>query len=105
MYVLLGDKHLEKAAYHPKTSGQAERFNTTLLVRFQNYVAKHQKNWDTFVQPLTNTYKCKSTDGQTEHRSNFSLEDTNQDQSSCYPVTQYNQTAIEKHYSKSSVHA
>lgn len=44
MCTLFGVKHLTIAAYPLLTNGQAEKFNKTILVRIQHYVAKHQKN-------------------------------------------------------------
>lgn len=50
---LLGVKHLTTTAYHPQTKGQVEHYNKTIVTRLRHYVAEHQRDWDTLVQPLT----------------------------------------------------
>lgn len=46
----LGVKHLSITACHPQTSGQAERYNKTIVGRLCHYFAGHQRNSDLFVQ-------------------------------------------------------
>ena len=53
---LLRIRHVVTTAYHPQTKGQTERFNRTLATQLQHYVSAHQRDWDSYVQPLT--YAC-----------------------------------------------
>lgn len=55
MCALFGVKHYNLTMYHPQKNGQAERFDKTIFTRLEHYVAEHQKNWGTLVQPLTYT--------------------------------------------------
>lgn len=40
--------------YHPKTNGQVEQFNCTILSRLRHYVSEHRTDWDTYLLPLRN---------------------------------------------------
>lgn len=55
----LGTKQLTTTAYHPQTNGQVERYNKTIVTRLRHYVAKNQRDWDIFVQPLTYAYRSQ----------------------------------------------
>ena len=55
----LGIKHVPTSTYHPQTNGQTERYNSSIIARLRHYVAEHQRNWDTFVQPLTYAYNTQ----------------------------------------------
>lgn len=50
---LLSVKHLTTTAYNHQTSSQAKRYKKMILTRLRQYVADDQKDWDSFVQPLT----------------------------------------------------
>lgn len=45
--------------YHPQTSRQAERLNSTFLLRLRHYVSEHQTDWDTFQLPLAYAYNVQ----------------------------------------------
>lgn len=57
---LHGIRRLTTTPYHLQTSGQAARYNKTILTCLRHYVMEHQKDPDSFVQPLTcgTTPKC-----------------------------------------------
>lgn len=42
--------------YHPKTYGQAERFNRTLLAGLRKYIGDHPTDWDLYTGALTFAY-------------------------------------------------
>lgn len=46
-------------AYHPQTYGKAKKSNKAIFTSLWHYVAKRQKNWDTFLQALTYVYKTQ----------------------------------------------
>lgn len=50
----LGLKPLTITAFHHLRNGQAERYNRMLISRMRRYVSEHQRNWDIFVEQLTN---------------------------------------------------
>lgn len=41
--------------YYPQTSNQAERFNSTTVLRLRHYVSVHQTDWEIYLLPLTYT--------------------------------------------------
>lgn len=45
--------------YHPESRAQVERFNKTLVARWKQYIARHQSDWDLFVQPITYGYNIQ----------------------------------------------
>lgn len=49
----LGVKHLTTMAYHPKTNGQVEQYNKTIVTCLCHYIVENQRDWDMFIQPLT----------------------------------------------------
>ena len=55
---VLGVTNLYTSAYHPKTNGQTERYNRTIVAMLQNYVNEHQNDWDVYVGALTYAYNC-----------------------------------------------
>ena len=55
----LGVKHVTTTAYHPRTNGQTERFNRTIVTRLRHYVGEHQDDWDLYVQLLTYAYNAQ----------------------------------------------
>lgn len=52
-------EQLTTATYHPETRSQAERSNKVISISLQHYVAKHQKDYDAFVQQLIYTYSTQ----------------------------------------------
>lgn len=103
MCTLLVVKNLQTTALHPQKNGQFERFKNTILERHRHYVAEYQKNWDTFVQRVTNAYNTQTHRSKTQPHSAFALEDTHQHRSFCNPTTQYHPTPVTKHHCESSV--
>lgn len=59
LYKDLSAEMVRTTEYHLQASGQVERFQATLISRQRNYVAEHQKGWDTFPFPLTYAYHCQ----------------------------------------------
>lgn len=55
----MGMKHLRTTEYHPQTNRQGKRFNRTIITRLKDYVAEHQRNCKTYVQPFTYTYNTQ----------------------------------------------
>lgn len=51
--------HLTTAAYHHQINGHGKRYNRIIVKRLQFYVAKNQKDWLTYVQPLTIAFKAQ----------------------------------------------
>lgn len=45
--------------YHPRTSGQVERYNATIVFQLRHYVLQHHEDWDGYVPPLTYTYNVQ----------------------------------------------
>ena len=56
---ILNIKHAPTSRYHPKTNGQIERYNSSLVTQLCHYVAEHQRNWDAFLQPLIYAYNAQ----------------------------------------------
>lgn len=56
---LFSVKEIMITEYHTLTNLQVERFNQNIVSRLQNYMAEHQKNWDTFMLHLTSLYIVK----------------------------------------------
>lgn len=49
----LGVKKFTTTSHHQQTNVQVDRYNKTLVERLCCYVSDHQRDWDTYVQPLT----------------------------------------------------
>ena len=45
-------------AFHPKTDGQIEVFNQTVVHLLQGYCAKHPKLWDEQLHYVQHAYNC-----------------------------------------------
>lgn len=50
----LNTKQLNTNAFHPRTTGQVERCNKTVVTRLRQNFTDHQRDWNIFVQSLTN---------------------------------------------------
>jgi Integrase zinc binding domain/Integrase core domain len=55
----LGIANVFTTAYHPKTNGQVERYNRTILAALRAYVAKRQDDWDDYTSAVTFAYNCR----------------------------------------------
>ena len=53
---LLGLPNIFTYTYHPKSNGQVERYNRTILATLLNYVNKHQDDWERYATALTYAY-------------------------------------------------
>lgn len=51
--------YVSTTLYHPQANDLPERVNKTIFTRLWHYEAERQKNWDSFVQPLTHEYSAK----------------------------------------------
>lgn len=60
MCFLLGVRHFIRTAYCPQTNGNSERFHKTIFLRFLYYVVEHQKDGNSFVQPLLYSYNTQN---------------------------------------------
>lgn len=61
---LIGVKHFIKTVYHMQRRAKPSTTKKVIFTSLQNYISEHQKNWETFVQPLTyseNTQSHRST--------------------------------------------
>lgn len=56
--VLIGVTNVFTSGYHPKTNGQSERYNRTIVAMLRNYDNEHQSDWDTYAGALTYAYNC-----------------------------------------------
>lgn len=56
---LIGVEHLTSKAHFPQTNKQAKQFNKIFLTSLRYYVTEHWKEWDTFLQQLTHSYKTQ----------------------------------------------
>ncbi len=52
----LGIKNAFTTTYHPKTNGQVERFNRTILAGLRAFAANNPNHWINYVGPLTMAY-------------------------------------------------
>ena len=55
----IGCNNLYTTAYHPRTNGQAERFNRTIISSLRHYVNDEQKDWDDFIHALVFAYNTQ----------------------------------------------
>ena len=53
-----GVQKLRTTPYHPQTSGQCERFNSTLLNMLGTLTPGHKKDWKTYVPAMVHAYNC-----------------------------------------------
>lgn len=44
----LGMNNITSTKYHPQTSGHAELFNSSLILRWCHYVSEYQTDWNTY---------------------------------------------------------
>lgn len=42
-------KHPTSTAYHPQSKEQIERYNRTVVMGLERYVAKNKKDWNSYV--------------------------------------------------------
>lgn len=56
----MGTESLITTNFHLQTNGQFERYNKTILNRLFHYKSEHQKDRDTFVQPLAYAYNAQT---------------------------------------------
>lgn len=54
--MFLRAQSLSNRSYHPQAKGQAEHYTKTIVPRWHHYVAKHQQDWESIVQPFAHTY-------------------------------------------------
>ena len=54
--LIMGVKNLYTTAYHPRTNGQTERFNWTIVSSLRHYVNSDQNDWDDCITLLTYSY-------------------------------------------------
>ena len=53
-----GVQKLRTTPYHPQTSGQCERFNSTLLNMLGTLTPEQKKDWKTYVPAMVHAYNC-----------------------------------------------
>lgn len=53
-------KHVMTTANHPQIHGQAELYIKTIITPLHHYAAKHERDLDLFVQPLTGAYNAEA---------------------------------------------
>ncbi len=53
---ILGVKNVFTATCHPRTNGQNERLNRTILASLRHYVADHRKEWDLYAETVALAY-------------------------------------------------
>ena len=53
-----GVKKLHTSPYHPKTNGQCEHFNSTLLNMLGTLTSEQQKDWKNHVSAMVHAYNC-----------------------------------------------
>lgn len=94
---LFGNKHLTTKMYHPQTSYQIIRYKKPFVSVLRNYDAEHQKNWHTFVQPLTYVYKAQVATEPTEPRIASSLVAYHLDTHFYASTTSFQQKSMVKH--------
>lgn len=55
----IGVNNITTTEWHPQTSSQAERFNSTVNWRLRHSLCKNQTEWDTYPLPVTYTYNIQ----------------------------------------------
>lgn len=58
-YSMLGVNNIADTEYQPQKNGQAERYNSTIVLRLRHYVSEHQTNWNTYLLSLTYAYNAQ----------------------------------------------
>ena len=56
----MGVKNLYTTAYHPRTNGQTERFNRTILSALRHYVNDDHRDWDDYTDILSYSYNTQT---------------------------------------------
>ena len=51
-------KNFHTSPYHPKTNGQHEHFNATLINMLGTLPTHAKKNWQEWITTLTHAYNC-----------------------------------------------
>lgn len=55
----LKTRHLKNTAKPSQTNSQVRKFNKTIFSRLWHYVAKNERDWDIYGQPLTYAYTAQ----------------------------------------------
>lgn len=66
VYQLLGIKKLQTTPYHPQCNGAVERLNHTVATMLSHYVARDQRDWDTWLPYATFAYNSAVHEGTKE---------------------------------------
>ena len=56
---LVGASNLFTTTYHPRTNGQVERYNSTIVRALRHYITDHPRDWDLYADVLTYAYNCQ----------------------------------------------
>ena len=56
----MGVKNLYTTAYHPRTNGQTERFNRTIVSALRHYVNEDNRDWDDYTDILCYSYNTQA---------------------------------------------
>ena len=56
---ILGANNWYTTTYHPRTNGQVERYNSTIVRALRHYISDHPREWDLYVDALTYAYNCQ----------------------------------------------
>ncbi len=57
--ITMGIKNLYTTSYHPRTNGQTERFNRTIISALRHYVNENHRDWDDYTDVLTYSYNTQ----------------------------------------------
>lgn len=60
LYCMFGSQTFGDNCFSHQTNSQVKKFNKTVVVHLRNYVAKHQTDWDHYLQSLTYSYNAYS---------------------------------------------